>query len=101
VVVHEAAVAGLPLICSDGVDAAPHILQDAFNGSTVPAGNVDALTRARTWMSGLDAQRLAQMSDGSRALGGRLSPTIWARNLHEQLEFRLRNNTRVPQDASR
>jgi glycosyltransferase involved in cell wall biosynthesis len=101
VVVHEAAIAGLPLICSDGVGAVPHLLQDGFNGWTVAAGNVDALARAMTWMSELSTQRLGEMSDGSRALGSRLSPTIWARNLHEQLEFRVLQGTWTRQDERR
>ena len=93
VVVHEAAAAGLPLICSDGVGAVPHLLQDSFNGWTVPAGDVDALVQAMTWMSEASTERLGQMSDGSRALGGRLSPKIWAQNLHEQLEVRIRRGS--------
>lgn len=101
VVVHEAAVAGLPLICSDGFGAVPHLLQDGFNGWTLPAGNVDALARAMGWMSGLSTQRLAEMSDGSRALGSRLSPTIWARNLHEQLDFRVREGAWSGQGTGR
>jgi glycosyltransferase involved in cell wall biosynthesis len=101
VVVHEGAVAGLPLICSDGVGAVPHLLQDGFNGWTVPAGNVDALARAMSWMSGLSTQRLGEMSDGSRALGSRLSPKIWAQNLHEQLEFRVQQGAWRRQDARR
>lgn len=101
VVVHEAAVAGLPLICSDGVGAAPHLLQDGFNGWTVPAGDVDALVRTMSWMSTLSTQRLGEMSEGSRALGSRLSPKIWARNLHEQLEFRVIKGAWKRQEASR
>ncbi len=89
VVVHEAAVAGLPIICSDGVGAVPHLLQDGFNGWTFPAGDVDALVEAMVRMSTIDDDRLAAMSDGSRALGSRLTPSIWAQNLHEQLESRL------------
>ena len=90
VVVHEAAVAGLPLICSDGVGAVPHLLQDNFNGWTVPAGDIDELAEAMGRMSALGAKRLGEMSDGSRALGSRLSPQIWARNLHEELERQVR-----------
>jgi glycosyltransferase involved in cell wall biosynthesis len=89
VVVHEAAVAGLPLICSDGVGAVPHLLQDGFNGWTVPAGDVDALAEAMCRMSAVSPERLQAMSDGSRALGSRLSPEIWARNLHEEIARRL------------
>jgi hypothetical protein len=29
------------------------------------------------------------MSDGSRALSSRLTPEIWARHLHEEIEVRL------------
>ena len=89
VVVHEAAVAGLPLICSDGVGAVPHLLQDGYNGWTVEAGNRDELTGAMVRMSLLDEQRLGAMSDGSRALGSRLSPAVWALHLHEELARRL------------
>jgi hypothetical protein len=39
-------------------------------------------------MSGLPAERLAEMSEGSRNLARRLNPTIWARNLHEECERR-------------
>jgi len=89
VVVHEAAVAGLPIICSDGVGAVPHLLQDNFNGWTIPAGDVGAMAEAMGRMSALSVERLGAMSDGSRALGSRLSPQIWALNLHEELERRL------------
>ena len=89
VVVHEAAVAGLPVICSDGVGAVPHLLQDGFNGWTVPAGDVEALAEAMVRMTGVDTTRLGTMSEGSRALGSRMSPTLWAQNLHEQLESRV------------
>lgn len=89
VVVHEAAVAGLPVICSDGVGAVPHLLQDGFNGWTVEAGSLDELTQAMVRMSTVDADRLKAMSDGSRALGSRLTPELWARNLDEELARRL------------
>lgn len=89
VVVHEAAVAGLPLICSDGVGAVPHLLQDGYNGWTVEAGNRRELTEAMVRMSTLDADRLGAMSDGSRALGSRLCPALWALHLDEELARRL------------
>ncbi len=89
VVLHEAAVAGLPIIATDGVGAVPHLLQDGFNGWTVPVGDLDELTEALVRMSSVDVDRMTAMSEGSRALGSRLSPAIWARNLHEELERRL------------
>lgn len=89
VVVHEAATAGLPLICSDGLGATAHFLQDGFNGWTFAAGDTDELVDALVRMSTTDGDRLQIMSDGSRALASRLSPTIWAQNLHEQLQRRV------------
>ncbi len=88
VVIHEAAAAGLPLLCSDEIGAAPHLLQDGFNGWTFAAGDQDELTDALRRMSATAPERLATMSEGSRALSTRLNPEIWALNLHEQLERR-------------
>jgi glycosyltransferase involved in cell wall biosynthesis len=88
-VVHESATAGLPLLCSDGVGAVPSLLQDGFNGWTVAAGSVASLAGAMERMSSVPPERLAAMSEGSRALASRLNPTIWARNLHEELARRL------------
>ncbi|MDT0202584.1 glycosyltransferase family 4 protein [Nocardioides sp. AE5] len=88
VVVHEAAVAGLPVICSDGVGAAPHLLQDGFNGWTAAAGSKSELVTAMERMTAAGPERLEEMSRGSQALGSRLTPRIWARNLHEELERR-------------
>lgn len=93
VVVHEATVAGLPIITSDGVGAVPHLVQDGFNGWAVAAGDKDELVQAMVRMSSMPAERLKSMSDGSRALGSRISPTIWALNLHEQLERRVLKRT--------
>jgi glycosyltransferase involved in cell wall biosynthesis len=89
VVVHEAATAGLPIICSDGVGAVPHLLQDGFNGWAVAAGDREELVQAMVRMSTMDAERLKAMSDGSRALASRITPRIWAQNLHEQLARRV------------
>jgi glycosyltransferase involved in cell wall biosynthesis len=90
VVVHEAATAGLPLIVSEGVGAAPALLQDGCNGWTVAPGNVASLTDAMVRMSSVGPERLEAMSDGSRSLARRLSPQIYATNFHEEVERRQR-----------
>lgn len=89
VVVHEAAAAGLPLLCSDGVGAVPHLLQDGFNGWTFEADNKAELVSAMVRLSTVSPERLASMSAGSHALASRLSPSLWAVNLDEQLRRRL------------
>ena len=85
VAVHEAAAAGLPILCSDFAGAAPGLVQDGYNGWVVPAGDVEQWARAMARMSTAPADRLAAMSDVSRALSRRLSPAGWALNLHEEL----------------
>ena len=89
VVVHEACAAGLPQIVSDEVGAIPYLLQDGANGWVVEAGDVEDLTSAMVRMHAAGPDRLGEMSDIGRALGRRLSPEIWARHLHEELERRL------------
>ncbi len=85
VVVHEAAAAGLPILCSDFAGAAPGLVQDGYNGWIVPARDVELWARAMARISSLPPDRLASMSDVSRAVACRLSPAGWALNLHEEL----------------
>ena len=49
----------------------------------------DELVQAMVRMSTMSDDRLKTMSDGSRALASRITPTIWAQNLHEQLARRV------------
>lgn len=88
VVVHEAAAAGLPILCSDFAGAVPGLMQDGQNGWIVPAGDVDLWVQAMARMSSLDGERLASMSDVGRAISTRLSPHGWAVNLQEEIERR-------------
>jgi glycosyltransferase involved in cell wall biosynthesis len=44
VAVNEAAAAGLALVCSDVVGAAPELVRDGVNGFTFPRGDLVALT---------------------------------------------------------
>lgn len=85
VVLHEAAVAGMPLLCTDFVGAAPTMIQDGYNGWVVTGGRPDLLAAAMARMSDQGADRLEEMSAISRNLGSRLSPDGWARNLHEEI----------------
>ena len=41
-------------------------------------------------MSTSAPERLGAMSAGSRLLARRMTPELWARNLHDQLELRRR-----------
>ncbi len=89
-VLHEATASGLPILCTDFAGAAPGLLQDGYNGWTVPSGGLDHWAHAMARMSAVSADRLAEMSEVSRALSTRLSPQGWARHLTEELERRVR-----------
>lgn len=95
VVVHEAALSGQVLICSDGVGATPYLLQDGFNGWTVPAGDASQLTAALRQVTELPDERLMAMSTGSRSLASRFSPALWAQHLATECERRLTSVERV------
>lgn len=89
VVVHEAALSGQALICSDGVGATPYLLQDGFNGWVFPKGNAEELAAAMVRVSELSEDRLLAMSQGSRALASRFSPQLWAQHLAAETSRRL------------
>jgi glycosyltransferase involved in cell wall biosynthesis len=88
VVVHEAALSGQVLLCTDSVGATPYQLQDGFNGWTVATGNVRSLADAMARVSALPPERLMAMSEGSRRLATRFSPSLWAQNLTEEVARR-------------
>lgn len=91
VVLHEAALCGLPIVTTYFVGAAPYFVQDGLNGWTVPRDDPRALAEAMARVSAAPPERLAEMSDVSRAFGRRTSSAAWARNLEEQLSRRLRS----------
>ncbi|MEH3034301.1 MAG: glycosyltransferase family 4 protein [Aeromicrobium erythreum] len=90
VVLHEATACGLPVLTTDFAGAAAPFVQDHANGWVVPAGDVRAWAQAMARTSGLSAETLGEFSAVSRALSARTSPQVWARNLEEQVERRMR-----------
>ncbi|TNM44131.1 glycosyltransferase family 4 protein [Nocardioides albidus] len=88
VVLHEGALSGLPIISTYFVGAAPFFVQDGQNGWVVPRADAGALATAMARMSAQPADDLAAMSAISRRLSARISSPGWARNVHEQLEWR-------------
>jgi glycosyltransferase involved in cell wall biosynthesis len=84
-VIHEAATAGLPIICSSSCGAAARLVLDGYNGAVVPAGNPEALARAMTHVSTMEAAKRAEMGLRGRALAGQLTPRRWAEYLLERV----------------
>jgi glycosyltransferase involved in cell wall biosynthesis len=89
VVVHEAAAAGLPVLCAEFAGAAPVFVQDGHNGWLVPSGDIAGWADAMARISSLPPDRLASMSDVSRAVARRLSPAGWAQHIHEEIDRRV------------
>jgi glycosyltransferase involved in cell wall biosynthesis len=83
VVLQEAAAAGLPLICSDPVGAAVHLLQDHCNGFSFASESVAELAGCLEQVSTVPQERLAEMAHASRVMAQQFTPERWARTLVE------------------
>jgi glycosyltransferase involved in cell wall biosynthesis len=84
VVVHEAAAAGLAIICSTAVGASSRFVVDGYNGALVPPGDPASLAGALDVMSG-PATPLAAFSRRSSELARQFTPERWARYLVDQI----------------
>jgi hypothetical protein len=74
---------------TESAGAVPGLLQDGYNGWSIPERDIAEWSAALSRMAGQFPERLGEMSSVSHALSTRLSPSGWARNLHEEIERRL------------
>ena len=81
VVVHEAAAAGMPLICSDASGATVHLLQHGYNGLLFESENVEDLARCLVGMAEQQASERALMGSRSHELSKQYTPERWADTL--------------------
>jgi glycosyltransferase involved in cell wall biosynthesis len=81
VVIHEAAAAGLPVLASNRVGAAIHLVQPGFNGYLFDSWDSEGLATLMQWMTGMSEQRRQEMSQGSFYLSLQYSPRRWADTL--------------------
>lgn len=81
VVVHELAVAGLPLIVSDQVGAANAYLRNGENGFIFQASNRMALKKHMEYFMTTSEENLLKMGEKSHNLGIKHSPEKWANTL--------------------
>jgi len=75
-ILHEAAVSGKPIICTDICGAAPHFVIDGFNGFKVAPGNIISLVTAINKIIQMDELQLHEFSKRSRELGIQITPEI-------------------------
>lgn len=81
VVVQEAAAARLPLLCSDRVGAAVHLVRNFYNGFVTPADNAKALAFSMLSLSKATPAARAEMGERSFQLGQQYLPERWADTL--------------------
>jgi glycosyltransferase involved in cell wall biosynthesis len=104
VVVHEAAAAGLPVICTSVCGAASRLVLDGYNGRVIEPGDPGALARALARISTSSAAERRDMGAASRALADQFTSDRWAKLLLARIR-ELRALTGLdpggPGDASR
>lgn len=98
VVVHEAASAGLAIVCSTECGASSRLVVDGYNGAVVPAGNIGALAIALGRVAN-GSTDLSLMSRRSTELGAQFTPARWATYLLERSR-ELRERMGLAEQAS-
>jgi len=78
VVVHEAAAAGLAVVCTWVCGAAGRLVLDGYNGSVVTPGDPDALAQALARVSRATEFERRAMSAASVSLAAQFTPDRWA-----------------------
>lgn len=83
VVIHEAASAGLPVVCSTACGASTRLVLDGYNGAVVPSGSPERLAEAMARVA--TAPDLALMGRRSRELAAQFTPQRWAAYLLDRV----------------
>lgn len=85
VAIHEAASAGLAVVCTTACGAASRLVLDGFNGAVVGPGDAAALARALRRVSQASVEDRVAMSERSAALATQFTPERWARYLVDRI----------------
>lgn len=97
VAIHEAAAAGLPLLCSSACGATVELLQDGFNGYIFEPGDVQELAELLGYCTSGEVD-LRTMGLRSARLAERYTPATWAHYLAEAI-YRRFNRSLVTREA--
>jgi len=81
VVIHEAAAAGLPIVCSRACGASTRLVLDGYNGVVVTEGDTEALARALLRLHRTDDDERRAMGVASESLAAQYSPEQWSGRL--------------------
>jgi glycosyltransferase involved in cell wall biosynthesis len=81
VVMHEAVLSGLPILCSDEIGSIPYFLIQGYNGFTFRAENLDDLISQLNVILNLSENQILLMKKNSLSLGKRITTPISAASL--------------------
>jgi glycosyltransferase involved in cell wall biosynthesis len=85
VVVHEAAAAGLPVVCTSVCGSASRLVLDGYNGRVVEPGDPRALARVLVRISTSSDPERRAMGAASSILAAQFTPDRWARLLLDRV----------------
>ena len=75
-VIHEAAAAGLPIICTETCGAAPHFVINNYNGKIIKPKSSNSLQTAMEEIMNMTSSELIDFSAKSRLLSTSINPEI-------------------------
>ena len=81
----EAALSGLPVICTAACGSSAELVRDRFNGRVVATANSDALSEAMSWMH-QNQTRLPTFGQRSSELGSAYTASEWAFRWSSEIE---------------
>ncbi|MDD4515972.1 glycosyltransferase [Massilibacteroides sp.] len=84
-VIHEAAIAGLPILCTETCGASPHFVINNFNGFRVCDNSINDLKKKLMLIMDLDVDSLLTFCNNSRALSTIITPQIQSASLMQLL----------------
>ena len=77
VVIHEAAAASLPIICTTACGASVHMVWDGYNGWLVEKDKPSMIAAAMLSIGALSPEEYRRMAEASRSLAKQLTPKRW------------------------
>ena len=93
VVLHEAAAASLPIICTTACGSSVHMVCDGYNGLLVGKDNPRSLADAMVTISDAPAVEYNRMAGASASMAQQLTPTRWAQYFLQKSEVVLQRSS--------
>lgn len=86
IVLHEAAAAGLPIVCTETCGASPHLVVNNYNGFTVENNSVPALKHNLAKIINSGTNKLIAFSHNSKKISYSINPELHVASLIQLLD---------------